>query len=251
MGTEKTRIDQIVGGIYRISTWHDPYGITFNQFLIDDEQPTLIHTGMYGFYDAIRQAISQVLDPVRLTNIALLHWEGDENGGMTRFMHDAPQCDLVGSLLSIQLNASGFGLTTRVRGFRDGEILELGKHKLRVLETPHVHHWDSMMLFEETTGSLFPSDLFIQPADQPPVITENLSAPMLDLYRAVGIFAHERPVRQVVNRIEQLNPAWVHPMHGGSFERGSLTNYAKALNENEFAFRGLLLGREIAALAPM
>jgi len=206
---------------------------------------------MYGFYDAIRQAISQVLDPVRLTNIALLHWEGDENGGMTRFMHDAPHCNLVGSLLSIQLNASGFGLTSRVRGFRDGETLELGKHKLRVLETPHVHHWDSMMLFDETTGSLFPSDLFIQPADQPPVVTENLSTPMLDLYRAVGIFAHERPVRQVVNRIEKLNPAWIHPMHGGSFELGSLSNYTKALNENEFAYRGLLLGREIAALAPM
>jgi hypothetical protein len=40
-------------------------------------------------------------------------------------------------------------------------------------------------------------------------------------------------------------------MHGGSFERAALPNYTKALNENEFAFRGLLLGREIAALAPM
>jgi flavorubredoxin len=251
MATDETRIDQIVGGIYRIATWHDPYGITFNQFLIEDEQPTLIHTGMHGLYDGIRKAISQVLDPARLKNIILLHWEGDENGGMTRFMHDAPQSGLVGSLLSIQLNAYGFGLTERVRGFRDGETLDLGKHKLRFMETPHVHHWDSMMVVEETTGSLFPSDLLIQPGEQPPVVTENLSQPMLELYRAVGIFAHERPVRQVVERISKLNPAWIHPMHGGSFERSALANYTDALNRNEFSYRGRLLGREIAKLAPM
>ena len=251
MATNQTRIDQIVGGIYRISTWQDPYGITFNQFLIDDERPTLIHTGMHGLYDGIRQAISQVLDPARLASIILLHWEGDENGGMSRFMHDAPQSDLIGSQLSIQLNAYGFGLTARVRGFRDGETLDLGKHKLRFLETPHVHHWDSMMVVEETTRSLFPSDLFIQPADQPPVVTENLSVPMLELYRAAGIFAHEFPVRQVVNRVAKLDLDWIHPMHGGSFQRRALPHYATALQENEFAFRGLLLGREIAKVAPM
>src|SRR5436190_13887067 len=91
MAKSETRIDQITGGIYRISSWQEPYGITFNQFLIDDERPTLIHTGMHGLYHDIRQAISEVLDPARLTNIVLLHWEGDENGGMSRFMHDAPQ----------------------------------------------------------------------------------------------------------------------------------------------------------------
>jgi hypothetical protein len=34
-----TRIDQLTGGIYRISTWEPEAGITFNQFLIDDERP--------------------------------------------------------------------------------------------------------------------------------------------------------------------------------------------------------------------
>jgi hypothetical protein len=38
---------------------------------------------------------------------------------------------------------------------------------------------------------------------------------------------------------------WIHPMHGGSFQRAALPNYAAALAENEFAFRGLLLGREM------
>jgi flavorubredoxin len=95
------RIDQIVGGIYRISVWSPDAGLTFNRFLIDDEAPTLVHTGRYDHYDAVVAAVSQVLDPARLANLVLLHWEGDENGGMDRFMSRAPGSRLVGSALSI------------------------------------------------------------------------------------------------------------------------------------------------------
>src|SRR5438552_1132651 len=212
----ETRIDHITGGIYRISTLTDAYGITFNQFLIDDERPALIHTGEHGAYEAVRGAISEVLDPKTLAYVALLHWEGDENGGMERFLADAPAAELVGSTLSIQLNAHGFGMRERVLGFQDGQTLDLGRHTLRFLEAPHVHHWDSMMVFEETTQSLFPADLYLQPGDQPPLVSENLSEAMLEVYRAVGIFAHEDPVREVVDRIEALDPAFVHAMHGGT-----------------------------------
>jgi flavorubredoxin len=246
-----THIDQVTDGIYRIATWQEPYGITFNQFLIADERPALIHTGMRDLHGAIRTAVREVLDPATLAYVILLHWEGDENGGMDPFMKEAPNSELVGSMLSIQLNAVGFGLADRASGFRDGDGLDLGKHKLRFLETPHVHHWDSMMVVDETTGSLFPSDLFIQPGDQPPVVTENLSVPMIDLYRAAGIFAHELPIRQVVDRVEKMNLAWAHPMHGGSFERSAFANYATALRDNEFAYGGMLLGREVAKAAPM
>lgn len=244
-----TRIDHLTGGIYRISTWAPDYRITFNQFLIDDERPALIHTGEYAAYDQIRRAIAQVLDPRRLAYVALLHWEGDENGGMDRFMRDAPEAELVGSALSIQLNARGFGVTERVRGFKDGETLALGRHTLRFLETPHVHHWDSMMVVEESTKSLFPADLFLQPGEQPPIVTENLSGAMCEVYRQVGIFAHEQPVRRVVDRINALDLDWIHAMHGGTLTRDGLPAYVSALRQQEFAFCGKLLGRELPAFA--
>ncbi len=245
----ETRIDNITGGIYRISSWNPDYGITFNQFLIDDERPTLIHTGNYDQYESIRAAIREVLDPATLANIVLLHWEGDENGGMDRFMQEAPEAELVGSALSIALNAYGFGVHERTRGFTDGETLDLGRHRLRFLETPHVHHWDSMMVMEDSTRSLFPSDLYLQPGDQPPVVSENLSAEMLEVYRGVGIFAHENPVRAVADRIEKIAPEWIHAMHGGTIAGEALHYFTKALRENEFAYRGMLLGREVGATA--
>jgi flavorubredoxin len=246
----ETRIDHIVGGIYRISTMTDTYGITFNQFLIDDDQPTLVHTGDHFMYESIRGAIQEVLDPATLANLVLLHWEGDENGGMDRFMSEAPGAELVGSALSIQLNAASFGVdTSRVRSFMDGERLELGAHTLRFLETPHVHHWDSMMVYEESTASVFPSDLYLQPGDQPPVTDENLSEGMIEVYRGIGIFAHENPVRTVVDRIEALDPAWIHAMHGASLKGAALHHYNRALREQDFAYNGLLMGRDINAVA--
>jgi flavorubredoxin len=239
------RIDEIVGGIYRISVWSPDAGLTFNQFLIDDEAPTLIHTGRYDDYDAVVAAVGEVLDPARLANLVLLHWEGDENGGMDRFMSRAPRSQLIGSALSISLNAAGFGLHERTRGFRDGETLELGQHRLRFLETPHVHHWDSMMVVEEETGSLFPSDLFLQPGEQPPVTSENLAHEMLRAYRMYGIFAHEDPVRAAVKRIIELRPDWIHAMHGATIPGDALGYYSQALLEEQFAYRGVLFGRSI------
>lgn len=243
----ETRIDHLTGGIYRISTMVEPFGITFNQFLIDDERPMLVHTGEHGFYEPIRRAVAEVLDPSKLAYVALLHWEGDEAGGLDRWIEQAPDAEVVGSKLSIDLNLRGFGVPHRALGMCDGDTLDLGRHKLRFLETPHVHHWDSMMMVEETTNSLFPADLFLQPGDQPPVVTENLGDAMNEVYRGVGIFAHEAPVREVVDRIEPLDLDWVHAMHGGSLTGESLPYYVRALREQDFAWRGMLLGREVAS----
>ena len=59
----ETRIDHIADGIYRIATMTPPYGITFNQFLIDDERPALIHTGNYEHYENVRKAVAESAAP--------------------------------------------------------------------------------------------------------------------------------------------------------------------------------------------
>jgi flavorubredoxin len=185
------QVIEIVDGIYRICQPPQNYPIGFNQFLIDDERPALIHTGFYQSYEEVRAAIAQVLDPKRLAYVVLGHFEADECGGMDRFLAEAPQSVLVTSDLGAGVNLSRWNYSGPVKGMRDGDMLDLGRHRLRFWETPHVHHWDSLMILEETTSSLFPADLFIQPGDQPAVIKENLTDAMIGFYRKAGIFAHE------------------------------------------------------------
>ncbi len=238
-----TRIDPILPNIYRISAFNPDVGITVNQFLIADDQPALIHTGTHPMYDDVRNAIAQVLDPKTLAYTVVPHFESDECGGMGRFVKEAPHSVLACSELGAALNLSGWDYAGPFKGMRDGTVIELGKHRLRFLETPHVHHWDSMMVYEETTGSLFPADLFLQPGQQPPVVTENLGDAMCHLYREAGIFAGREPVLQAVNRITRLNPKWIHPMHGGSLPQDSIAPYVDALRTQPFEYQGKLFGR--------
>ena len=60
----ETRVDQIADRIYRISTSVPevaPGGFTFNQFLIDADEPLLYHTGMRALFPAVRAAVERVL----------------------------------------------------------------------------------------------------------------------------------------------------------------------------------------------
>jgi flavorubredoxin len=238
-------LDHLTGGIFRISTYAPEKRISFNQFLIDDDEPALIHTGPFPIYDDGRAAVAEVLDPSRLRCIIVPHFEADECGGMGRLAAEAPKSVLACSAAGARINLQQWDYAAPFNGMQDGDALQLGKHRLRFWETPHVHHWDSMMVVEETTASLFPSDLFIQPNAQPAIVRDNLGADMCEWYRAAGLFGGADPVLRVVDRVERLQPAWVHPMHGGSLDADTLQGYTTGLRTRPCTFDGRIFGRRL------
>jgi flavorubredoxin len=98
-------ISEISDGIYRICGLVDTYGITFNQFLIDDDTPTLIHTGPMGIYPKIEEKVKEIISLDNLGYVAFLHFESDEWGGM-EFLK-SPKAKLV---CSDQLQIESLGL---------------------------------------------------------------------------------------------------------------------------------------------
>jgi flavorubredoxin len=241
-------ISEIRDGIYRIAGFNDTYGITFNQFLVTDERPMLIHTGPIGMYTKIEEKIKEVIPLQKLTYVAFLHFESDEWGGMA--VLDSAEARLVCSDLSSKLNLTGwYNVPSDHISFWDNESLKTGKRHFRFIMTPHVHHWDSMMIFEETTRALFPSDLFIQPGNNKPVISDDLSESMLSLYRGAGIFSSETPVRRTTKRLIDLSPDMVYPMHGSCIERSMFPKYTEALMKSDFAYSGVLLGRTLETIS--
>jgi hypothetical protein len=71
------KISEISDGIYRIAGFVDTFGITFNQFLIDDEYPMLIHTGPIGMYEKIEEKVKEVIPLQKLAYVAFLHFESE------------------------------------------------------------------------------------------------------------------------------------------------------------------------------
>lgn len=61
----ETRIDEIADRVYRLSTFvaaaGPPAGFTFNQFLIDAEEPLLFHCGQRSLFPSISAAAARVL----------------------------------------------------------------------------------------------------------------------------------------------------------------------------------------------
>jgi flavorubredoxin len=102
-----------------------------------------------------------------------------------------------------------------------------------------------MMMFEETTKSLFPSDLFIQPGDNKPTISDDISKDMINLYRGAGIFGSEEPVRQTTKRLIELSPNMVFPMHGSCIDNSIFPKYTDAILNSKFAYTGMLLGQKL------
>ncbi len=239
------RLDEIQKDIFRISSFDGQKPIGFNQFLIRDEAPALIHTGIWPAYEGIRAQIKKVLDPTTLRYIVIPHFEADECGGMDRFLAEAPGAKLVCSEVGAKVNLYGWNAPEPQSVWQD-DVLDLGRHRLRFLMTPHVHHWDSMMVFEETEGVLFPADLFIQTGDQPPTSTEDLSASMIQLYRTVGIMPSEDAVRRVLDRLDRMPINHVNPMHGASLPAAALKPYVRALRDQPFAYTGSLYGKELS-----
>ena len=237
-------ISEINDGIYRISGFVPGFQITFNQFLIDDDNPTLIHTGPIGMYEKIAEKVKKVIPLEKLMHVAFLHFESDEWGGMD-FLK-APKTRLLYSDVSSKLNLTGwYNVPVDHISFWENETLKTGKKTFRFVMTPHVHHWDSMMMFEENTKSLFSSDLFIQPGQHKPVTSDDLSKDMIQYYNIVGIFASEEPVKRTVQKLIKLDPKLICPMHGSAFDSSTFPKYVDALMNEKYAYSDKLLGKEL------
>lgn len=59
----ETNVDEIADHIYRLSTFVPdvgPTGFTFNQFLIDADEPLIFHTGPRAMFPLVSDAIARL-----------------------------------------------------------------------------------------------------------------------------------------------------------------------------------------------
>ncbi len=95
--TMETRVDEIADRIYRLSTLVPdigPTGFTFNQFVIDADEPVIFHTGPRGMFPLVSAAVASVVPLDRLRWIMFGHVESDECGAMNEFLAAAPNAQI-------------------------------------------------------------------------------------------------------------------------------------------------------------
>src|SRR2546425_13327780 len=108
----EARVDEIAPQIFRIAVWTGKAPITFNQFVIRDEAPALIHTGHAALFDTVRAQVERLLDPRTLRYISFSHFEADECGGLNHLLTLAPQAEVFCGSISARTSISDFAVRT-------------------------------------------------------------------------------------------------------------------------------------------
>lgn len=216
-----TRIDEISEDIFRISTYVPDYNLEFNQFLVRDAQPLLYHTGMGFLFPAVQEAVAKLITPTDLRWVGFSHFEQDECGSLTQWLAVAPQAQPVCNMVSALVNVND-ATDRENRIFQNGEVFSTGKHRFRFLSTPHVPHgWDASLLFEETKGVLFCSDLFTHSGEQAALADDIADKAHKDLLeQQQGPFrdfmAYNATTDATLSSLAELNPTVLAVMHGSS-----------------------------------
>jgi len=218
----QTTVSEIAPKVYRLSTYVPevaaPAGFTFNQFLVDAEEPFLFHTGMRGLFPLVSAAVAKVLPLERLRWIGFGHVEADECGAMNLWLAAAPKAQLMHGALGCMVSLNDLA-DRPPRPLENDAVVDLGGKRLRYLATPHVPHgWDAGAFYEESDGTLFCGDLFTHLGLTPALTTDDVLGPAIaaeDVFQASAITPLAAPT---LRRMAALRPKRLAIMHGASFE---------------------------------
>jgi flavorubredoxin len=216
-----TNLHEIAAGIYRINT---PIGLpgagqfNFNQYLVVDDEPLLFHSGLRKLFPLVREAIAAVMPVERLRYVGLSHFEADECGALNEFLAVAPQavplCGQVAALVSVNDYAD-----RAARALADGEELNLGHHRIRWFDTPHMPHgWECGLMMDMTTRTFFCGDLFTQGGAGEVALTESDILGPSEAFRGpMDYYAHAPNTGAVLEKLARENPTTLACMHGSAF----------------------------------
>ena len=217
-----TNIHEIADRIYRISTpvtLPGDVGFSFNQYLIDDDEPLLFHTGLRQLFPLVLEAMSSVMPVTRLRHVAFSHVEADECGSLNQWLevapHAAPLCGTVAAIVSI-----GDLADRPPRALADGEAIWLGDHTVRWFDAPHLPHaWECGFLMEEATRTLLCGDLFTQPGHAAQALTSgDILGPSEAFRQQMDYFSHGKHAGELLEKLASTNPTTLAVMHGSAWQ---------------------------------
>lgn len=167
-------MDKMAPGILRLSVMDNdidlfegqypvPDGVSYNSYLIEDEQLCLLDTVDARKQDEWLGGLNETLDGRKLDYLVISHMEPDHTGSIAALCACQPQVKLVA-------NAKTFVMLDQFTGEHplvqeritvgEGGTLALGSHTLHFVLAPMVHWPEVMVAYEDSQKVLFSADGF-------------------------------------------------------------------------------------------
>lgn len=143
------------------NNWPLPNGVSYNSYLINDEKTALIDTLEYGSEDGYIDSIRGILAGKALDYLIVNHMEPDHASMIGEILRNFPGVKVVANCKTFGMLEAYYRL--RKEDFleiKEGDILDLGHHKLTFVMVPWVHWPETMVTYDTVEQILFSCDAF-------------------------------------------------------------------------------------------
>jgi flavorubredoxin len=205
--------------------WPLPYGVTYNSYLIMDEKVALMDTVKQNTGDVFRDKVSDILENGKKIDYLIIHhMEPDHSGSIISMIKTFPDMKIVGNKKTIEFVKDFYGITDNVIEIKDGDTLDLGKHKLKFILTPMVHWPETMLSYDLTSKALFTGDVFggfgtLNGGIFDDEIDLSFYTEEIRRYFSNIIGKYSKMVQKALSKIKDLDIGVIAPTHGPIYRK--------------------------------
>ena len=138
-------------------------GMSYNSYLIKDDNNVLIDTVDELVTEKWLNNIEKSLKDEKIDYLIVSHMEPDHAYNIGKLVNMYPEMKIVGNQTTFNILLKFFeidNLDERKVIVKEGEVLDIGKHKLQFFMAPMVHWPEVMVTYEQTEKVLFAADAF-------------------------------------------------------------------------------------------
>lgn len=142
--------------------YNTPNGISYNSYVILDEKIAIMDTVDKRKTSDWMKNIEKILDGKEPDYLVVSHMESDHSDNIANLVAKYPNMKVVGNLQTFKMIAQFFDLDLEEKSIivKEGDVLDLGIHKLHFIMAPMVHWPEVMLSYEENEKILFSADGF-------------------------------------------------------------------------------------------
>ena len=138
-------------------------GMAYNSYLIKDEKNAVLDTIDERVTGIWLENLEKALDGEEVDYLVISHLEPDHAYNIGILANKYPNMKIVANQITFNMLPNFFkidNLSERKVVVMEGDVLDLGKHKLQFIMAPMVHWPEVMMEYEQTEKILFSADAF-------------------------------------------------------------------------------------------
>ena len=137
-------------------------GMSYNSYIIKDEKNVILDTIDEKVTDIWLENLEKALEGEKPDYLVVSHMEPDHAYNIGILAEKYPEMKIVGNQITFNMISNFFKTDIQKRKFvvMEGDILDIGKHKLQFFMAPMVHWPEVMVTYEQTEKILFSADAF-------------------------------------------------------------------------------------------